>query len=103
MEGESAHFPCVTKDKTSAVVWMKDGIPLSELQHNLTVRSFVSADGSLTISPTDMGDYGEFICEVTNTDGEKQTARAFLDVQCKLKCFFQWSSRSLKLLLGCHS
>lgn len=101
LEGESAHFPCVTKDKTSTVVWMKDGVPLSEIQYNLTVRSFVNSDGSLTISPTAMGDLGEFTCEVTSTDGEKQTARAFLDVQYKAKVIY--SPKEVYLPFGRHA
>lgn len=83
MEGESAHFPCITKEKSSTVIWIKDGVPLSELQSNLTSRSFVGTEGSLTISPTAMGDLGEFTCEVTSSNGEKQTASAFLNVQCE--------------------
>lgn len=34
------------------------------------------------ISPTDMGDYGEYECEASNTVGDVQRAKAFLNVQC---------------------
>lgn len=46
-------------------------------------RSFVSNDHTLIIRPTDSGDYGEYECEALNAEGERQTARAFLNVHCK--------------------
>lgn len=38
------------------------------------------------ISPTDMGDYGEYECEASNTVGDVQRAKAFLNVQCMYSC-----------------
>lgn len=36
-----------------------------------------------------MSDYGEYQCEVVNSEGEKQLAKAFLNVQCKNLAFPQ--------------
>ncbi|CAG2065687.1 unnamed protein product, partial [Timema podura] len=78
LEGEPAHFPCVTKDRDGRVTWYKDGVPLSELP-DLEERSTVSQEGSLTIQETDIDDPGEYHCVVTNSLGERQTAGAFLN------------------------
>lgn len=75
-------FNCFTKDPNIKVEWFKDNIPLSEY-HDLMTRSWVTKDNTLVIRPTDSGDYGEYECEASNAEGEKQTARAFLNVQCK--------------------
>lgn len=81
LEGETAHFSCITKDRTHRVVWYKDGVPIPDIVE-LRQRSFVSEDGSLTIAPTAMGDPGEYMCEVS--DGtSRQQASAHLDVQCE--------------------
>lgn len=87
LEGERAHFPCVTKETNATVSWLKDGVPLSELP-GLTERSWVSEDGSLTIERTDMADPGEFSCVVTNAAGDRQSASAFLDVHYKAKVVY---------------
>ncbi|KAL0267467.1 UNVERIFIED_CONTAM: hypothetical protein PYX00_009725 [Menopon gallinae] len=84
LEGGTAKFSCLVKDKNFTVVWKKDGLDLSEHQ-NLTERCTTSEDASLTIFPTFMNDSGEFSCEVTDSLGEKQTASAFLNVQYKAK------------------
>lgn len=85
MEGDTAFFHCVTKKPdTSHVTWFKDGLPLLEL-HDLSHRSFMGPDGSLSIGPTLMTDLGEYMCIVRNTEGDEQSARAFLNIQCMVK------------------
>lgn len=96
LEGETAHFSCVTKDRAHRVTWYKDGVPIPDIVE-LRQRSFVSADGSLTIAPTAMGDPGEYMCEVT--DGStRQQAAAHLDVQYKAKVMY--SPREVQLPFG---
>lgn len=82
LENEEAHFSCVTKYKDTVVTWYKDGLPLSSIP-DILQRSWVSEEGSLTIRPAEMGDSGEYQCEAVRSDGEKQTAKANLNVQCK--------------------
>lgn len=82
LEGEEAQFNCVAKDKDTVIKWYKDGQPLKDLQ-DLLQRSWLLEDGSLSIRPTTMSDYGEYECVATNPTGEMQTAKAFLNVQCK--------------------
>lgn len=82
MEGDEVEFSCITKNRDTAVTWYKDSVPLTELP-DISHRSRIAMDGSLTISPTAMGDLGEYQCEATNLHGESQAARAFLNVQCK--------------------
>lgn len=83
MEGEPAFFFCVVKVPDLAfAVWYKDGIPLSDLT-DLSTRSVISADGSLTINPTVMTDLGELVCKVHSVENDEQEARAYLNVQCK--------------------
>lgn len=84
MEGKTAFFHCVTKVQDSSLVnWFKDGQPMVEL-HDLKSRSIVGPDGSLSIDPTLMSDLGEYECVVKNTMGDIQSARAFLNIQCKM-------------------
>lgn len=105
MEGESAHLTCVTKDKEAVVSWFKDGVALSEL-HELSERSWVGPEGSLTIRSTNMDDLGHYTCEVVNRKQERQSAGAYLNVQYKAKIVY--SPRELYLpygrpaLLDCH-
>lgn len=81
LEGEEATFTCVAKDKHTKIVWHKDGVPIKELV-DIRSRSWEADDGTLTIRETTMTDLGEYECEaLSHTD--KQTARAFLNVQCK--------------------
>lgn len=86
MEGEPVQLTCVTKEEDVTVTWMKDGVALSELAE-LNERSKIESEGSLSITATNMADLGLFTCEVLNKKGEKQTASAFLNVQCKLFCY----------------
>lgn len=82
MEGDEVEFSCITKNRDTTVAWYKDSVPLTQLL-DILHRSRIAMDGSLTISPTAMGDLGEYQCEATNPYGESQAARAFLNVQCK--------------------
>ncbi|XP_034256126.1 protein borderless isoform X2 [Thrips palmi] len=96
LEGQTAHFSCITKDRNNRVTWYKDGTPISDIVE-LRQRSFVSDDGSLTIAPTAMGDPGEYMCEVS--DGSmRQQASAHLDVQYKAKVMY--SPREMQLPFG---
>lgn len=84
MEGDPAHFNCVKKSQDYLVTWYKDGVPLTEFSMaDIFHRSTIAPDGSLLISPTSMGDLGEYKCEVKDLNGDFQTAKAFLDVQCE--------------------
>lgn len=56
-------------------------MPVKEI-NDLSHRSWINQEGTLTIRPTAMGDLGEYECEATDLDGEKQSAKAFLNVQC---------------------
>lgn len=83
MEGQTAFFHCVMKKPDiSHVTWYKDGSPLLDL-HDLSHRSFMGPDGSLSVDPTMMTDLGEYVCIVKNMEGDEQSARAFLNIQCK--------------------
>nr|XP_023011586.1 protein borderless [Leptinotarsa decemlineata] len=86
-ESQEAQFACLTKDYAIRVKWFKDGIPLDEY-HDLQTRSWINKDHTLVIRPTDSGDFGEYECEASNADGERQTARAFLNVQYKAKVVY---------------
>lgn len=83
LAGETAQFTCVSKDKDAVVTWYKDGVPLSSIP-DLNNRASTS-NGSLIISPTDVTDPGEYSCAVKNSRGDKQTASAYLNVQCEYK------------------
>ncbi len=82
MEGKTAFFHCVTKQPDMYVMWYKDGVALSDMQ-DLALRSLMGPDGSLSIDPTMMSDLGEYVCLVKNSGGEEQSARAYLNIQCK--------------------
>lgn len=83
MEGEMAFFHCVTKEpELSHATWYKDGIAISDLD-DLSQRSLITSDGSLTINPTVMTDLGEYVCIVHSIENDEQEARAYLNVQCK--------------------
>jgi hypothetical protein len=81
LAGETAHFTCVSKDKDAFATWYKDGVPLDNIP-DLRNRFFIT-NGSLTISPTDVTDPGEYTCEIKNSQGDSQTASAYLNVQCE--------------------
>lgn len=83
MEGDPAHFNCVVKyPDSSFVTWFKDGIPLMEF-NDLFHRCSITSDGSLLINPTNMGDLGEYKCEIKDVNGDTQSAQAYLNVQCE--------------------
>lgn len=83
MEGQTAFFHCVMKyPDSSQASWYKDGVLLQEVQ-DLVRRSFMGPDGSLSIDPTMMSDLGEYECKVRSNEGELQTAKAFLNIQCE--------------------
>lgn len=67
--------------ENSQASWYKDGVLLQEVQ-DLVRRFYMGPDGSLSIDPTMMSDLGEYECKVRNSDGELQTAKAFLNIQC---------------------
>lgn len=78
-----AFFHCVTKEpELSHAEWFKDGIAVSDLD-DLSQRSVITSDGSLTINPTVMTDLGEYVCIVKSIEHDEQEARAYLNVQCK--------------------
>lgn len=82
MESEPAFFHCVTKEPDLMFAsWYKDGIAVSDL-YDLSQRSVISSDGSLTINPTVMTDLGEYMCKVHSVENDEQEARAYLNVQC---------------------
>lgn len=84
LEGDGAQFTCNPKDQDSMVNWFKDGMLISDLD-DLSQRSTVTIDGTLIIHRTEMSDLGEYECEAINYSGERQRARAYLNVQCKIK------------------
>jgi hypothetical protein len=85
LAGEPAHFTCVSKDKDAVVMWYKDGVLLGNIP-DLSNRFFTD-NGSLTILPTDVTDPGEYSCVVRNSQGDTQTASAYLNVQCEYSAF----------------
>ncbi|XP_018573358.1 protein borderless [Anoplophora glabripennis] len=105
LEGEEVEFNCITKDYNIKVEWFKDSIPLNEY-HDLMTRSWITKDNTLVIRPTDSGDYGEYECEASNGEGEKQMARAFLNVQYKAKVMYAPPEIHLPFgrpaLIDCH-
>ncbi|CAH1159788.1 unnamed protein product [Phaedon cochleariae] len=104
-EGDEAQFACLTKDYEIKVRWFKDGIPLTEYT-DLMTRSWVTKENTLTIRPTNSGDIGEYECEASNYEGEKQTARAFLNVQYRAKVVYAPPEIHLPFgrpaLIDCH-
>lgn len=88
MEGQTAFFHCVMKyPNSSETVWLKDGVPLQDIA-DLIHRSRLSPQGSLSIDPTMMSDYGEYECHVRSSEDEIQTAKAFLNIQYKAKVIY---------------
>ncbi|KAJ8951743.1 hypothetical protein NQ318_012594 [Aromia moschata] len=80
LEGEEVEFACLPKDFSIKIRWFKDGIPLTEY-HDLMTRSWVTKENTLVIRPCDSGDYGEYECEASTSEGEQQTAKAFLNAK----------------------
>ena len=96
LAGKSAHFSCVSKDKDAVALWYKDGVPLGNIP-DLSNRFFIN-NGSLTISPTDVTDPGEYTCEFKNSQGDTQTASAYLNVQCECSTSHYCSDMGLAVL-----
>ncbi|XP_012265467.1 protein borderless isoform X2 [Athalia rosae] len=105
MEGDTANFVCVTKDTSSVVSWLREGVSVTEVE-DLRNRATIRSDGTLTITSTAMGDLGEYTCVVANANSERQSASAFLNVQYKAKVIY--APREVYLpygrpgLLDCH-
>ncbi|XP_045479639.1 protein borderless isoform X2 [Harmonia axyridis] len=87
LEEEEARLTCLPKDNEMRVVWYKDRVPIKDYPH-MVHRSWTELDGTLVIKPTHMEDYGEYECEVIHASGERQSARAFLDIQYKAKVIY---------------
>lgn len=82
-EGNAAVFDCVVKDlSTMSVTWLKDGKLISSY-NDLLSRCIQHPNGSLTIRETLMNDLGFYECRVKKILGGEESARAFLNVQCK--------------------
>lgn len=95
MESDNAFFHCVTKNAIDiSVTWYKDGTDIYELT-DLASRMYISPDGSLSITPTVMGDIGWYECRVSN-GADEQSVKAFLNVQCK--CHFIFISFIVELI-----
>ncbi|XP_014210122.1 protein borderless isoform X1 [Copidosoma floridanum] len=105
MEGDPVSFDCITKSNKSTIAWYREGREIIK-QQDLMERVTIGADGSLIISPTLMGDLGEYSCTVTNEYGETQSGSAHLNVQYKAKVIFAPKEVYLPYgkhaLLDCH-
>lgn len=82
MEGDPVTLKCVSKYANSLVTWYKDNKPMNVL-HEFAKRFQQSEEGSLSILTTEMKDSGYYSCEIANEEGEKQSAGAYLNVQCE--------------------
>lgn len=82
MENNSVKLKCVAKVFSAIVTWYKDDVPVYEI-NEMRDRVQVLPEGSLYIISAEMKDSGYYSCEVTNEEGEKQAAGAYLNVQCK--------------------
>lgn len=82
LEGERAEFECMPKNLETIVQWYKDGTPIGAIPE-LATRAELVENGSLVIRKAESTDPGEYECHVQDTDGQVQSASAFLDVQCK--------------------
>lgn len=84
LEHNSATFDCIVKDvSTMSVTWLKDGKLISNFAELLS-RCIQHPNGSLTITETLMNDLGFYECRVKRIFGGEESARAFLNVQCRL-------------------
>ncbi|KAL1121956.1 hypothetical protein AAG570_003364, partial [Ranatra chinensis] len=90
MIGEKARMECASKDPEARVTWHKDGVPLGELSGggSSQTRWRKSQEGSLIIPRTDVTDLGQYTCQVTDKQGQSQSASAFLDVHYKARVVF---------------
>lgn len=82
MEGNPVTLKCVSKHPNSFVTWYKDNKVLN-VGREFADRFQQSQEGSLNILTAEMKDSGYYSCEVANDVGEKQSAGAYLNVQCK--------------------
>jgi hypothetical protein len=96
LAGETAHFSCISKDKDAVAMWYKDGVSLGNIP-DPSNRDYIK-NGSLTISPPDVTDPGEYTCEIKNPQGDTQTASAYLNVQCEYSASYYYSDMDLVLL-----
>ena len=87
MEGEEARFECASKDSEAKVVWLKDGVELSQAGGTIAERSRITPEGSLVIENSDISDPGMYTCQVSGKAGDSQAANAFLDVHCECRFF----------------
>jgi hypothetical protein len=97
LAGQTAHLSCVSKDKDAVAMWYKDGVYLGNIP-DLSNRYYIK-NGSLTISPTDIIDPGEYTCEIKNPLGDTQRASAYLNVQCEYSASYYYSDIDLVVLL----
>lgn len=81
-EGASVTLQCESKIATSVVTWYKDDIPISNLTE-FRDKVVILPEGSLNIISAGMADSGYYSCEISNDEGRKQSAGAYLNVQCK--------------------
>ncbi|XP_048480681.1 protein borderless [Plutella xylostella] len=105
LEGERAEFECMPKNLETIVQWYKDGTPIGAIPE-LATRAELVENGSLVIRKAESTDPGEYECHVQDTDGQVQSASAFLDVQYKAKVVYAPKERYLlhgrPASLDCH-
>lgn len=82
LEGGAVDLKCVSKNPSAVVMWYKNNVPISDVVE-LGRRIEILPGGSLRILNTEMEDSGYYACEVTNEEGKRQAAGAYLNVQCK--------------------
>lgn len=87
MEGEPVKLRCVSKSSDATVTWYKNHEPVNSIDE-MKDRVRLSPEGSLNIVPTDMKDTGYYHCEVSNSEDEKQSAGAYLNIQYKAKVVY---------------
>lgn len=86
---------CIVKNTdTMFVTWYKDNVEL-EKYVDLSRRTSMDQNGSITINPTQMSDLGRYKCKIRSSSGEEQTVSAYINVQCKFPISLPW--------LSCHS
>ena len=82
LEGSTVKLRCVSKNPLATTSWFKDNVPVLEVAE-LKERIQILPEGSLYIVGAEMKDSGYYSCEVSNEEGKKQAAGAYLNVQCK--------------------
>lgn len=74
---------CTVKNpETMFVEWFKDDLPLEHFI-DLSRRTAMDQEGSITINPTQMSDLGQYKCKIRSLAGDEQLASAYINVQCK--------------------